>query len=184
MRQVMKDRALLVVDIQNDFTGANAKLPIDKSQAEEIICNLNQLIESAYLTRLNVIYIGNQYSRFDPLNIFRNFAAISGSEGAKLDPRLIVINQNYFSKCKTDAFSNPELIKFLKQNQIDEVIVAGVYADYCILATVKGAIKHGLRVKVLADGVGTKSSKKRQICLKIYGDVGAEVLITSQLNAI
>ncbi len=181
MSQVTINQALFVVDIQNDFTGKNAKMPIDKAQAYEIIKNINKLIENAQRLRLTVAYISNAYSLFDPLNIFRNFAALRGSEGANLDPSLIVINKNYFTKSKSDAFSNPELIKFLKQNEIGEVLVAGVYAEACILQTVKGAIKNSLRVKVLADGIGTTSQEKRQMCLNRYRKIGAEVVEIGQL---
>jgi nicotinamidase-related amidase len=181
MPQVTINQALFIVDIQNDFTGPHAKMPIDKAQADEIIENINKLIEKTQRLRLTVTYIGNEYSLFDPLNIFRNFATIKGSEGANLDPKLMVINQNYFTKSKSDAFSNPELIKFLKKNEIGEVLVAGVYAEACILQTIKGAIKNGLHVKVLADGIGTKSQEKRQMCLKRYKEIGAEVVEISQL---
>jgi nicotinamidase-related amidase len=181
MPQSTINQALFIIDIQNDFTGQNAKMPIDKAQADEIIKNINKLIEHAQWLHLAVMYIGNEYSLFDPLNLFRNFAAIKGSEGANLDPRLIVINRNYFTKSKSDAFSNPELMEFLKHNEIGEVLVAGVYAEACILQTVKGAMKNGLRVKVLADGIGTRSQEKRQICLKRYIKTGAEVVEISQL---
>jgi nicotinamidase-related amidase len=179
--QSIINSALLVVDIQNDFTTKNGKYPIDLSQADEIISNVNKLINHAQQLNLTVIYIGNEYSLFNPLNIFRNFAAIVGSEGAKLDPRLTLINQNYFPKSTGDAFSNPDLIKFLNQNDIDEAIVVGVYAEACILATVKGAIEQKLRVKVLADGIGAKSQGKREIYLEKYKKIGAEILDTKQI---
>jgi nicotinamidase-related amidase len=181
---MLEDRfkqALLVVDIQNDFTGQQARMPIERLQANEIIANINKLVEKAQLLELLVVYIGNEFSLFDPLNIFRNFAAIRGSEGAKLDSALVVINKNYFPKRIGDAFSNPELIAFLKRNSIDEILVAGVYAEACILQTLKGALRNGFHVKVLADGVGTRSHKKRQICFGKYSNMGAEVIFTNQL---
>ena len=181
MSQSTINSALLVVDIQNDFTGINGKYPIDQSQSDEIINNINKLINNAQQLNLTVIYIGNEYSLFDPLNIFRNFSAIAGSEGAKLDPRLIVKNKKYFTKNKGDAFSNADLIEFLNQNKISEVIVAGVYAEACILQTVKGAIKNSLRVKVLTDGIGAKSQEKRHIYLSKYKNIGAEIIQTDRV---
>jgi nicotinamidase-related amidase len=174
--------ALLIIDIQNDFTSRDGKYPIDISQTDEIISNINKIINNAQQLGLTVIYIGNEYSLFNPLNIFRNFAAIVDSEGAKLDPRLTLINQNYFPKSTGDAFSNPDLINFLNQHNLNEVILAGVYAEACILATVKGAIKHKLRVKVLADGIGAKSQGTREIYLEKYKEIGAKILTVNQLN--
>jgi nicotinamidase-related amidase len=172
--------ALLVVDIQNDFTGQQARMPVDPLQADEMIENINKLIEHAQQLKLLVIYIVNEYTLFDPLNIFRNFAAIQGSEGAKLDSRLIVSNQNYFPKKAGDAFSNPELTSFLKRKGISEVLVAGVYAEACILQTTKGALRNGFSVKVVADAIGTKSQEKRQRCLDEYRKMGIEVAETDK----
>ena len=98
MSQSIINSALLIVDIQNDFTGVNGKYPIDRSQSDEIINNINKLINNAQQLNLTVVYIGNEYSLFDPLNIFRNFSAIAGSDGAKLNPKLTVKNKNYFTK--------------------------------------------------------------------------------------
>jgi Isochorismatase family len=39
------NQALLVVDIQNDFMGQQAKMPIDQLQTDEIIENINKLRE-------------------------------------------------------------------------------------------------------------------------------------------
>jgi nicotinamidase-related amidase len=175
------NQALLVVDIQNDFTGQQARMPVEKSQASEIIRNINNLVGYAQHNKWVILYIGNEYSSLDPLNVFRNFAAITGSEGVKLDPKLAVINQNYFPKKKADAFSNPELLTFLKQSKINEILVTGVYAEACILQTIKGGLRNGFRVKAVADGIGTKSQKKRQSCLDKYKKLGAEVLDTNQL---
>jgi nicotinamidase-related amidase len=174
------NQALLVVDIQNDFTGQQAKMPVDQFQSDEIIKNINKLVECAQRLKLRVVYIGNEYNFFDPLNIFRNFAAIQGSEGAKLDPRLVVSNLNYFSKKTGDAFSNPELRVFLKQNDISEVLVTGVYAEACILQTTKGALRNGFYVKVVADAIGTKSQEKRKRCLDEYRKMGVEVVETDK----
>lgn len=50
------------MDIQNDFTGENAKMPVDKNQAIQIITNLNKLIDKADTSKTEIIYLGNEYS--------------------------------------------------------------------------------------------------------------------------
>ena len=92
----MKKEAILIVDIQNDFTGENAKMPVDKNQAVQIITNLNKLIDKTDTLKTEIIYIGNEYSKWDVLNIFRNFAAIKGTNGTNLDERLHEVNKLYF----------------------------------------------------------------------------------------
>jgi hypothetical protein len=52
------------------------------------------------------IYIGNEFGKLDPLNIFRNFSAIRGTDGCGLDARLRMVGDIYFSKEEGDALSN------------------------------------------------------------------------------
>ena len=98
--QSLTKKALLIIDIQKDFTGENAKMPVDSKQATQMIANLNRIIDKSKDLNLTVIYIGNEYSKFDILNIFRNFAAIKETDGIKMDNRLHVVTKNYFSKNK------------------------------------------------------------------------------------
>lgn len=177
----MKKQAILIVDIQNDFTGVNAKMPVDKNQATEMITNLNKLIDKTDISKTEIIYIGNEYSKKDILNIFRNFASIQGTDGTKLDERLHIINKTYFPKNKGNAFSNPDLGIYLKQKNIDEIFVSGLYAEACIYATVKGGIKLKYKVNVLTDCIATKSDKKRNKTILKYEKIGARNTISNTL---
>jgi nicotinamidase-related amidase len=152
-------KAILVVDIQDDFTASNAKMPVDSLQAVQMIENLNRIIDKSKETEVTVIYIGNEYGKYDLLNIFRNVAALKGSDETKMDKRLHIVSKNYFSKHKGNAFSNPELDKFLKDNNITDVYIGGLYAEACIYATTKGAIRHKYTTTVLTDCIATKTEK-------------------------
>lgn len=174
-------KALLVVDIQEDFTGENARMPVDSLQATQMIGNLNQIIDKSHDLGLTVVYIGNEYTKYNLLNIFRNFAALRGTDGAKMDKRLHVVTKNYFSKSRGDAFSNPNLDKFLKDNDITDVYIGGLYAEACISATTKGAIRHNYLTTVLTDCIATKTEKKRQKMIGKYKEMGAKTMISDQL---
>ena len=169
-------KALLILDIQNDFTSSTAKLPVDPNQAREIIANINKLTAYTQLNGLTPIYIGNEFSRNDILNIFRNFAAIIGSEGCKIDERLNVVNNNYFSKNRSSAFTSKRLTAFLKLHNADELYIAGLYGEACVWATVKDAIKLGYRVTVLSDCIASKNDKKRKSVIEKYKKRGVCVL--------
>ena len=56
MVETQLNQALLVVDIQNDFTGQQARMPVEKSQANEIIRNINNLVGHAQHNEWVVIY--------------------------------------------------------------------------------------------------------------------------------
>lgn len=61
------------------------------------------------------------------------------------------------------------------------MLVAGVYAEACILQTTKGSLRNGFRVKVVADGISTKIQEKRQRCLDKYRKMSVEVVETAKL---
>lgn len=174
-------KALLVVDIQNDFTGENAKMPVDSSQATEMITNLNKLIDKSHELDLTVVYIGNEYSKYDFLNVFRNFAAVKGTDGIKLDNRLHIVSGNYFSKQKGNAFSNPELDKFLKAKNINEVYIGGLYAEACIYQTTKGAITNNYLTTILIDCIATKTEAKRNKMITKYEKLEAKTMTANRI---
>jgi nicotinamidase-related amidase len=174
-------KALLVIDIQNDFTAENAKMPIDKKQGSEMIKNINQLIDSSLEKNLTIIYIGNEYDKFDFLNIFRNFAAIKNTDGAKQDERLRVINDNYFPKNRGNSFSNPDLDSFLKSEQIKEIYICGLMAEHCIYQTVKGAIRHQCNTTVLTDCIATKTDEILLKTIEKYKKMGIELKTSEQV---
>jgi hypothetical protein len=87
-------------------------MPVDSNQAIQMIINLNKIADKSIELDLEVIYIGNEYSKFDILNIFRNFAALKGTGGTEIKNRLHVVSNNYFSKQKGNAFSNLNLDRF------------------------------------------------------------------------
>ncbi len=169
-------KALLIIDIQNDFTAEHARMPVDKTQAVQMIANLNRLIDNATAHNLLIIYIGNEYKKFDVLNVFRNFAAIENTDGAKQDQRLHVANEHYFSKRRGNAFSNLALIHLLQKENITELLIAGLYAEHCVYGTVKGALKHNFVPTVLTDCIASKTDKKLESTIGKYVKLGVRTL--------
>lgn len=169
----MHRKAILIIDIQNDFTGDNARMPVDPQQAQRMIFNINKLLDKVDRLKTQVVYIVNEYSRYDPFNIFRNFAAISGSTGAKPDLRLHIVSDVFFSKQKGNAFSNPGLDVYLKSQHVDEIYVCGLFAGACVYATVKGALKNNYKVNVLTDCIAAGSNRKLEKAIRKYEKAGA-----------
>ena len=169
-------KALLILDIQNDFTGQHAKFPADQKQVIEIIENINKLTSDTQNNNFVPIYIGNEFSKKDPLNIFRNFSAITGTDGCKLDGRLNVASSNYFSKNKSSAFVNESLENFLNAHAINELYITGVFAEACVWATVREALKKDYKVSVLSNCVASGTDKKKRRMIERYKKAGAAVL--------
>jgi nicotinamidase-related amidase len=73
-----------------------------------------------------------------------------------VDRRVRLVNSNVFEKHRTDAFACRSLEAWLEEREVDEVILAGVDAAYCVSMTARGALNRGYRVTVAADAVASR----------------------------
>ncbi len=168
--------AVLMLDFQVDFLHAAGRLPVAQYQVAGMLEAANRVIRAADSLGLEVVYIGNEFSAWDiPANWFRCNASVAGRPGARLDDRLVVINDRYFPKKRGDAFSNPRLGAFLQSRDVRHVVLAGVYANACVRCTARGALKRGYRVTVLRDAVAAASDAKREAALRKMQRQGVEV---------
>ncbi|MGE7691238.1 cysteine hydrolase family protein [Lysinibacillus sp. NPDC097214] len=70
-----------------------------------------------------------------------------------------------FSKNRADAYSNPSLVTYLKNNEINELIVTGVFIEGCVTATVKGALARNFAVTVERDAVAGATDQSKETAL-------------------
>jgi nicotinamidase-related amidase len=149
--------ALLLVDLQIDFLANEGRLPVGEANAERIIDVANRMAALFAEQQCPVVLIANQFKRSDTLgNFFRGYAAMEGSEGGCIDPRVLVRDARSFSKAKSSAFTNPDLADHLKAALIDRLVICGVYAEGCVRATAFDALRAGLETVVISDGVASK----------------------------
>ncbi len=173
--------AFLIMDVQKDFMTADGKLPVDSQQAQSVLKTINRTVEAVDVSTVEIVYIGNEFSPSDRIaNWFRNYAALKGEEGSKLDSRLKVVNNLYFSKNMPDAFSNDAFDQYLRNKKVNKIIVAGVFADQCVLATAKGAVQRGYKVITLSDGIAAKNDKKLIQALQKHKEVGTTVISSAE----
>ncbi|MGE7110138.1 cysteine hydrolase family protein [Lysinibacillus sp. NPDC047702] len=158
-------KALLILDIQNDYISDQARLPIAKQQMQSTISCINVLIQKAREQGIPIVYIRNEFEQTQISNLFRKFTALKGTKGAEFDERLVMVDGAYFSKNKADAFSNPDLATYLSQQKINELIVTGVFVEGCVNATVNGALARNFKVIVVDDAVGGATDKSKAAAL-------------------
>lgn len=169
--------ALLVLDFQVDFLHPAGRLPVAQNQVPGMLEATNRAIKAADARRMEVVYIGNEFSPWDlPANWIRNNAAVRDQPGTRLDERVIVINDRYFPKRRGDAFTNRRLGEFLQARQVRHVILAGVFANACVYFTAMGALRRGYRVTVLRDAVAAASDRKKDVALQRMEQRGVEIM--------
>jgi nicotinamidase/pyrazinamidase len=153
-------RALLVVDVQNDFCPGGA---LAVAEGDQVVAPLNKLIEE-FLERGEPVFKSRDWHPAQT----KHFAAYGGTwpvhcvqntRGAEFHPELIDdMHIRTLSKGLGDtdcysAFDETDLALQLRRLGVEEVWVGGLATDYCVKSTVLDALKEGFRVKALANAM-------------------------------
>lgn len=154
------NKALVVIDIQNDIT-KNYRSIIDK---------INASIEWAQSHKMHIIYI--MHNNITPGT--RTFKP--GSKGAELVPELNVVTDNIFVKTKASALTCEAFTKFIDENEINEFYVCGADATACVKSTTYNMIKAGYKVHVISDCVTSYDLKKVDEMLQYYVKKGCDLV--------
>ena len=155
----MKNKALVVIDIQNDIT----------KHYRDIIGNINSAIEWAVVEEMHVIYIKHN----NITAATRTFKP--GSKGEELVPEMKVVSDNIFVKTKSNALTSEAFSVFIAANGINEIYVTGADATACVKSTCFNMAKAGFTVHVLSDCITSYDLKKLPEMLAYYESKGCEV---------
>ena len=142
-------KALVVLDIQEGYSGTAARLPVTAPPPHGMLATVNRLIDRAAETGMEVAYIRQVFSN----NLFVRLHGGRRQGRVIIDQRIKVINGNDFEKNRTDAFSNRQFEQLLVDRQVNELYLVGVDAAYCVMYTALGALQRGYRVTVVRDAV-------------------------------
>ncbi|MBR4337282.1 MAG: cysteine hydrolase [Bacteroidaceae bacterium] len=155
----MNNKALVIIDIQNDIT----------KHYRDIIDNINAAIEWAVAEGMHIVYIKHNNTTAGT----RTFKP--GSKGEELVPEMKVVSDNIFVKTKSNALTSEALSAFIAANDIKEFYVAGADATACVKSTCFNMTKAGCMVHVLSDCVTSYDLKKLPEMLAYYESKGCEV---------
>jgi len=176
--------ALVLIDLQTDYLSTSGKKPIAQDQIAPLVSAVNSLIQAARAQAFPVVYSMNLISQFDFFHIFKHgTAALRYSPGQMIDPQVDSVAGPYFDKSSEDAFCNSEFSNHLDALDTGNLVVAGVYADKSVLATVKTAIANGYKVTVISDAVGSSSDDARDAALEELKTAGAKVETSAEFRA-
>jgi nicotinamidase/pyrazinamidase len=73
------------------------------------------------------------------------------------------------------------LHEYLKRRRITSVDIVGIATDYCVAATVRGALAHGYSVRILSDLVAAVDPIGGARALEEFAENGVEILTTADV---
>lgn len=144
--------ALVVLDLQEGYTGRDGRQPVTIPPPTPLIATVNRLIDVAAATGMEVAYVRQLFG--SDLLVRLHGGRRRGE--VVIDRRIRIINGNDFAKNRTDAFSNRRFEQLLVDRQVDELYLTGVDAAYCVYYTALGALNRGYRVTVVTDAVRSR----------------------------
>jgi len=187
-------RALLVIDVQNDFCEGGA---LEVQGGAAVASKISSFLETA-----NYDLVVASRDWHDPEGTNSGHFAEAGSEpnykttwpvhcvantdGANYHPNLstekIDIDiykgqgQNGYSIFEGVTDKGQSFSELLATHSIEEVDVVGIATDHCVLASATDAKKHGLKVRVISSLTAGVSSESTEAAIDRMIDEGIEVL--------
>lgn len=155
----MENRALVVIDLQNDIT----------KNYKEIIDSVNAAIDWAEAQNMTIVYIRHN-------NISAGTRTFKpGTRGEELVPELKVVSENVFVKTKSSALTNEDFAAFLQAKGIKTIYLCGADATACVKSTAYNMTKSGYAVHVFSDCVTSYDKTKIDEMLRYYAGKGCVV---------
>ena len=158
--QQEKKRALIVVDVQNDFCPGGA---LAVPHGDEVIMPLNRLIEE-FLARGDLVVKSRDwhpprtkhFARYGgtwPIHCVQHTPGAEFHPALLDDPRIKVISKGMGDEDSYSAFDGTDLASLLREHGVEEVWVGGLATDYCVKNTVLDAQREGFKVKAVGNAM-------------------------------
>lgn len=155
--------ALLVIDPQNDFfAGENPNL----AEFQATVPIINSTIAVFRDHRWPIIFVQHTSRK-----------KLVGSQAWAISEQFdFRSNDVQLSKTHYNSFWNTELDSLLKSYRVDFVVISGYIAEYCVLATLRGALERGYRGAILEKSIASLNSRYTQFTMEISPHIDLDEL--------
>jgi nicotinamidase/pyrazinamidase len=156
-----KQKALIVVDVQNDFCPGGSLAVADGTA---VVPPLNKLMKE-FLDRGDPVFKTRDWHPAKTKH-FKDYGGawpvhcVQNTPGAEFhhdlidDPRITIVAKGIDESADGySGFDGTNLAKILREQGVQEVWVGGLATDYCVKETVLDALRAGFDVKALADAM-------------------------------
>jgi nicotinamidase-related amidase len=140
-------RALVIVDIQNDYFPGGAH-PLEAPEAAA--AEARRLLESFRAAGEPVVHVRHVWDEEDA-SFMR-----PGTDGVEIHPDVApLVGELVITKAYPNSFRETELEGELRARGIDELVVCGMMTSMCVDATVRAAVDLGFDTTVAHDACAT-----------------------------
>jgi nicotinamidase-related amidase len=140
------NQALLVIDAQQELMDGNENESA-VSNKEHILNNINHVIEKGKEVDVNMIFVRDLDVAEGKGSGFEIHNEINVPEDAVI-----------FDKSATNSFYGTPLLDYLKEKEINHLVIMGCKTEHCIDTAVRTATVNGFDVTLVGDGHSTNGS--------------------------
>lgn len=183
--------ALLIIDLQNDFLPGGA---LAVSGGDEVVKPINQAID-LFRQRNLPLFATRDWHPLNHISFKKEGGiwpphCVAGSRGALFSPDLIISPEVTVISKGTNkgvegysGFEGTDLDSLLKKQNIRRLFIGGLATDYCVLNTVRDAIKRGFQLFLLTDAVRAvdAAAGDGERALVEMASLGAKMVLTGEL---
>ncbi len=156
-----KKKALIVVDVQNDFCPGGS---LAVAHGDEVVAPLNKLIRE-FLDRGEPVYKTRDWhpartKHFSAYGGVWPVHCVQNTRGAEFhpdlldDPRINIISKGIDESADGySGFDGTNLGELLRDEGVAEIWVGGLATDHCVKETVLDGVHQGFKVQALADSM-------------------------------
>ncbi len=184
----MAKHAIVVIDMLNDFIGEKA--PLRCPGGEEIVPNLQKLFKwvrernAEGKDDIHLVHIQEAHRKNDADFRVRPRHAVAGTWGSDFIKELYPEGEEYIiPKRRHSAFQHTDLDLYLKEENIDTVVVTGVWTNVCVRSTASDALANAYKVITLSDGVHSKNDEMHEYGLNDLRIFTKVIPIDDYINA-
>jgi nicotinamidase/pyrazinamidase len=202
-------KALVIVDVQNDFIPGGALAVQEGDQIVDLINQIQSKFDCVVATQdwhpedhgsFAVNHAGKQVGEFIELNgvqqILWPVHCVQGTSGAAFHPDLETRHWKAIFQKGTnplvDSYSgffdnnrqgDTGLALYLKKSNVSELFVCGLATDYCVKYTVLDGLTEGFKVNLIADATRAVNlqAKDFELAIEEMRAAGAVILMTKEL---
>ncbi len=139
------EKALMVIDMQEDYIGQNSRYNYYPSL---LIEKVNERIVSANRAGILVIYVKNKGKRNKETYV---------SDFVK---ELVIVSNCWIEKGKASVFAEDSLLELLKEKGISKIEIIGIDGNCCVASSALDASKLGFSVVCPLEYIGIKDKRK------------------------